>query len=65
MREYEAVGTNVYETHSIPEEKYAAAGGAVTLCNTNGNVGVVVISGLNQFSDHMLRVEALAEFLQV
>ncbi len=55
----------MYEAHSIPEEKYAVAGGAVILRNATGNVGVVVISGLDQFSDHMFCVEALAEFQQV
>ncbi len=63
--EHEATGANVCEAHSIPEEKYAAVGGAVILRNTTGNVGVVVISGLDQFSDHMFCVEALAEFQQV
>jgi uncharacterized protein (UPF0303 family) len=60
--EHEADAKNVYELHSISEEVYAAAGGALTLHNSSGIVGVLVVSGLDQVSDHMFCVEALAGF---
>jgi uncharacterized protein (UPF0303 family) len=60
--EHEVDGSSVYAKHSISEEKYAAVGGAIALRNTTGVVGVLVVSGLDQFSDHMFCVEALTEF---
>jgi len=60
---HEKGGVSVYEKHSIPEEQYAAVGGAIVLRNSTGNVGVLVVSGLDQFSDHIFCVEALNEFL--
>lgn len=60
--EHEADGSSVYAKHSIPEEMYAAVGGAIALRNSTGVVGVLVVSGLDQFSDHMFCVESLMEF---
>jgi uncharacterized protein (UPF0303 family) len=60
--EHESGGLSVYAQHSIPEEKYAAAGGAIALRNSTGVVGVLVVSGLDQFSDHMFCVDALTDF---
>ena len=60
--EHEAAGNSVYVKHSIPEEMYAAVGGAIALRNTTGVVGVLVVSGLDQFSDHMFCVDALTVF---
>jgi uncharacterized protein (UPF0303 family) len=60
--EHEAGGISVYAKHSIPEEMYAAVGGAIPLRNSTGVVGVLVVSGLDQFSDHMFCVDALIEF---
>jgi uncharacterized protein (UPF0303 family) len=60
--EHEVGGISVYEKHSIPEEKYAAVGGAIALHNSTGVVGVLVVSGLDQFSDHMFCVDALIDF---
>jgi len=61
--EHENAGENAYEKHSISEELYAAVGGAIVLRNSTGNVGVLVVSGLDQFSDHVFCVDALNEFL--
>jgi uncharacterized protein (UPF0303 family) len=60
--EHEADDSSVYAKHAISEEKYAAVGGAIALRNTTGVVGVLVVSGLDQFSDHMFCVDALTEF---
>lgn len=60
--EHEAGGISVYAKHSISEEKYAAVGGAIALRNSTGVVGVLVVSGLDQLSDHMFCVDALVEF---
>lgn len=60
--EHEADGVSVYDRHSISELKYAAAGGALPLRSASGVVGVVVISGLDQWSDHIFCVDALAAF---
>lgn len=60
--EHEADGVSVYDRHSISELEYAAAGGALPLRNSSGLVGVVVISGLDQWSDHIFCVDALAAF---
>jgi|DEB0MinimDraft_12_1074336.scaffolds.fasta_scaffold03549_3 uncharacterized protein (UPF0303 family) len=61
--EHEAGGISVYAKHSISEEKYAAVGGAIALRNSTGVVGVLVVSGLDQFSDHMFCVDALTDFM--
>lgn len=61
--EHEAGGESVYLKHSISEEKYGAVGGAIALRNSSGVVGVLVVSGLDQFSDHMFCIDALVEFL--
>lgn len=42
--EHEADGTNVYEKHPISEAQYAAVGGAVTIRNHSGVMGVLVLS---------------------
>lgn len=60
--EHEADGISVYTKHSIPEDGYAAVGGAIALRNSTGVVGVLVVSGLDQFSDHMFCVDALTDF---
>lgn len=60
--EHEADGVSVYDRHSISELEYAAAGGALPLRNSSGVVGVVVISGLDQWSDHVFCVDALTAF---
>ena len=60
--EHEVDGSSVYDKHSIAEATYAAVGGAIPLRNSSGVVGVLVVSGLDQFSDHMFCFEALEEY---
>lgn len=63
-REHEADGQSVYAKHSIPEEMYAAVGGAIALRNSTGVVGVLVVSGLDQYSDHIFCIDALIDFVE-
>ncbi len=60
--QHEKGGVSVYDKHSISEEQFAAVGGAIVLRNSTGNIGLLVVSGLDQLSDHMFCIDALIDF---
>ena len=56
--------TSIHVHHSLPEEQYAAHGGAFPLrVDGTGVVGTVVVSGLPQLDDHAFVVEMLEAHL--
>jgi len=53
-----------FEENDLSEESFAIHGGGLPLITqTDGFVGILLISGLPQVEDHLLGVEVLTEFL--
>ena len=60
----EEKGIDWYATTGLAEDLYAIHGGGIALnVIDKGFVGVLLVSGLPQVQDHLLGVEAIAEFL--
>ncbi len=60
----EEQGINWYEVKGLPEETHAIHGGGLALnVKGVGFAGILLVSGLPQVQDHLLGVEAIAEFL--
>ena len=57
-------GVDWHKENNLLDETHAIHGGGLPLITENeGFVGVLLISGLPQVEDHLLRVEVLTEFL--
>lgn len=53
-------GRPLLERYMLPADNYAASGGSVPIVVAGiGSVGAVTVSGLTQYADHMLSVEAI------
>ena len=60
----EAKGRSYIEKLALPERDFAYNGGAVpVIVERIGCIGAVVVSGLTQFEDHALAVEAMREVI--
>lgn len=57
--EHEEAGTTFAAKHALPEARFKAAGGAVALRSHAGILGVLSVSGLREWTDHLFCVSIL------
>ena len=57
-------GRTLLDRHALPPEDFATSGGGVpVIVRKTGCVGAVVISGLSQYDDHKVAVDAIRDVI--